>query len=197
MWLKNDQCEEVVKTAWETGWQLGGENKLESCLENCRIALGNWNASNFGHVGQNIDRMQRKLQFLETQAWGLSNQHDIMEARKDLNKLYAMEEDMWKQKSRNGWLIAGDKNTKFFHEKASTRRQRNNILGLVDDANKWLEDPEAIENIAIQYYQKLFSTSQTKVHEELLEAIVAQVYDPMNALLTREFQAEEVRKALT
>ena len=69
-------------------------------------------------------------------------------------------------------------------------------MGLVDDANKWQEDPEAIESIAIQYYQKLFSTSQAEVHEELLEAIVARVSDPMNTLLTREFQAEEVRKAL-
>ena len=50
--------------------------------------------------------------------------------------------------------------------------------------------------VAIQYYQKLFSTSQAEVHEELLEAIVARVSDPMNALLTREFQAEEVKKAL-
>ena len=87
----------MVKIAWETGWQLEGENKLESCLENCRTALSNWNDSNSGHVGKNIDRMQRKLQILETQAKGLSNQNYIMEARKELNKLYAMEEDMWKQ----------------------------------------------------------------------------------------------------
>ena len=50
--------------------------------------------------------------------------------------------------------------------------------------------------VAIQYYQKLFSTSQAEDHEELLEAIVARVSDPMNTLLTREFQAEEVKKAL-
>jgi len=42
----------------------------------------------------------------------------------------------------------------------------------------------------------LFSTSQAEVHEELLEVIVARVLDPMNALLTKEFQVEEVRKAL-
>ena len=53
-----------------------------------------------------------------------------------------------------------------------------------------------MKNIAINYYQNLFSTSHTFVQDELLDAIEARVSEPMNALLIREFQAMEVRKAL-
>ena len=65
MWLKHEQCEEVVREAWETGIHMGRENTMEHCLENCRIALTAWNSRVFGHVGKNLEHMQKKLQSLE------------------------------------------------------------------------------------------------------------------------------------
>ena len=55
MWLKHEQCEEVVKEAWETRWQVGRDNYIECCVENCRIALTRWNSKVFNHVGKNIE----------------------------------------------------------------------------------------------------------------------------------------------
>jgi len=39
MWLNHDQCEEVVKAAWEAGEMMGGINPIECCLDNCKIDL--------------------------------------------------------------------------------------------------------------------------------------------------------------
>jgi len=44
---------------------------------------------------------------------------DLLETRLELNKALAIEEDMWLQRSSNCWLKVGDKNTSFFHTKAS------------------------------------------------------------------------------
>ena len=164
---------------------MQGTNPIEGCLESCRRALSRWNSQVFGHVGQNIERMQRELQLLESRAIGLSNQAQIGETRKNLNKLYAMEEDMWHQRSRSFWAKSGDKNTRYFHEKASCRKQKNTVFGLMDEDNQWQEDPTIVKNIAINYYQKLFNTSHTSVQDELLDAIEARVSEPMNTLLTR------------
>ena len=60
MWLKHEQCEEVVREAWETGIHMGRENTVEHYLENCKIALTAWNSRFFGHVGKNIEHMQKK-----------------------------------------------------------------------------------------------------------------------------------------
>ena len=54
MWLKHDQCEEVVKEVWEAGMHMGGANPIEGCLENCGAFLTRWNSQVFGHMGQNI-----------------------------------------------------------------------------------------------------------------------------------------------
>ena len=55
---------------------------------------------------------------------------------------------MWKQWSRNRYLKEGDRNTSFFHTKASNRKQRNWIQGLEDDNGVWQEGLDDIEHVA-------------------------------------------------
>ncbi|KAL0011082.1 hypothetical protein SO802_006190 [Lithocarpus litseifolius] len=98
-----------------------------------------------------MDRFrQEKLQHLEEKP---AHTQDIVanaSVRKDLNIWLEREETMWNQRSRAGWLRSGDRNTQFFHAKASNRRQRNTIEGLVDANGKdlciWLEREETMWN---------------------------------------------------
>ena len=66
---------------------------------------------------------------------GLANKDQISETRRELNKQYATEEDMWYQRARSNWAKSGDKNTRYFHEKASSRKKKNTILNLMDESN--------------------------------------------------------------
>jgi len=62
------------------------------------------------------------------------------------------EDDMWRQRSRISWMQSGDRNTRFFHEKASARYKKNLIKGLMDENSNWLEGDEHVERMMLQYY---------------------------------------------
>ena len=103
---------------------------------------------------------------------------------------------MWHQRSRNNWLKAGDKNTTFFHTKATNRHQWNNISKILDENNRWLEDADHIGQTFVHYFKELFTTSRPTVEQEMLDAVQPKVTARMNSTFMREFQATEVEKAL-
>ena len=67
---------------------------------------------------------------------------------------------------------------------------------MLDESGCWQNEEEGIGNTFEEYYANLFSTSHPEVSEELLHSIHKKVSDPMNAILTRNFQASEVDSAL-
>jgi len=77
---------------------------------------------------------------------------------RELNKLLDSEEIMWHQRSRIIWLKSGDKNTSFFHTKASSRLQQNTIDRFQDSNGEWQEDVEVVGRIFVEYYNSLFTT---------------------------------------
>lgn len=52
--------------------------------------------------------------------------------RIDLNCWLEKEDEMWRQRSCINWMQSGDRNTRFYHEKASARHKKNYIEGMMD-----------------------------------------------------------------
>ena len=94
------------------------------------------------------------------------------------------------------WLKHGDKNTKFFHSKASQRRRRNHIKGIKNLQKHWVEEVEDIAKVAIEYFDNLFSASSCDQVEECLETVSAKVTPDMQNLLSNDFTAKEIKIAV-
>lgn len=62
------------------------------------------------------------------------------------NQLLSYEEELWFLKSRNYWLVLGDRNTSFFHKSTLIRRRRNKITHIQDHYGHWLINPVDIGN---------------------------------------------------
>lgn len=80
-----------------------------------------------------------------------------------------MEEDYWHARARANELKDGDKNTSYFHHKASSRRRRNTIKGLEDDAGCWVTDPGQVEAIITNYFENILTSIRQRHRKERFE----------------------------
>ena len=148
----------------------------------------------FGHVGRQITQLEKELQVLEHNPQ--HNFEQIQSVRKSLNSWLDAENTMWHQRAKHMWITDGDRNTSFFHQKASNRKQRNTIHGLTDDTGVWQEDDQTVENIILDNFSNIFETNRPTGTSTVIDAIQPVVIDSMNRFLFQPFQADEVHKAL-
>ncbi|CAM8968303.1 unnamed protein product [Rhodiola kirilowii] len=110
-----------------------------------------------------------------------------------------IEELFWRQRSRAEWLRYGDRNTAYFHAKASQRKRRNHIDGLKNKRGELCTSDHEIANIVTEYFIDIFH-SQVNHNEDRwsndLKIIPKLVTEDMNAMLTAPFSEGEVRRAL-
>ena len=112
--------------------------------------------------------------------------------RSKIEQLKNKEECMWKQRSHMAWLKEGDKNTRYFHCKATQRNKHNLILGLQDEAGVWVEEEEVLGKVVEDYFQDMFTSSNSSQFDEILVGLQPVITVEMSAFLSRDYQAEEV-----
>ena len=121
---------------------------------------------------------------------------EINNLRKEINDLLDSEEIMWQQRAKVQWLGLGDRNTKYFHSKASKRRRKNTILRLENEDGIWCDSKESITEIAVSYFEKLYTTSYPSHISEVTDVIPAKVTNEMNQSLIKEVTKQEVEATL-
>ncbi|KAL5570359.1 hypothetical protein UlMin_026934 [Ulmus minor] len=117
---------------------------------------------------------------------------------KELVYLLHKEEQYWKQRSRVSWLRDGDKNTKFFHRKASNRRFKNEILGICDENGCWQTEIGLVKSVFKDYFDAIFSSSNPSLEliKEVTGSIPCRVSEEENCFLLRPFVADDMKAAL-
>ena len=103
---------------------------------------------------------------------------------------------MWRQRSRVSWLTAGDKNTRFFHLRASGRRSRNKISRLRKSDGQFTEVALELREIVTNFHSNLFTSEGTDNMEEVLSIVPVKVTPEMNRTLLDPYKEGEVKKAL-
>lgn len=90
---------------------------------------------------------------------------------------------MWKQRSWTKWLQLRDKNTIFFHSKASNRRRKNHI-GKIQDAYKvQVNDKDEMEDIIMGYFIDIFTSSSSLNLNNVLDGVTPYINSGMATLL--------------
>ncbi|KAL5540401.1 hypothetical protein UlMin_042424 [Ulmus minor] len=130
-WSNDSGCGELIKSCWEVLATLGLANNLLDKLDWCGRKLHMWGSDKFKRLGKDISGLKKVLD-------KLSSSHSRQDWEEvNLVSLFHKEEQYWKQRSTVSWLRDGEKNTKFFHRKASNRRFKNEILGICNENGCW------------------------------------------------------------
>jgi hypothetical protein len=136
-------------------------------------------------VRKKIRNLEGKLKYLR-----LSNEN-CSEARlveKELCELFEREEIMARQRSRVDWLCEGDRNTAFFHAKATARKRANRITRLIKEDGSICTDSTEIKGMVQLFYDHLFTSESCPATDDVLEAIPQKVTSEMNENLCRRLR---------
>ena len=103
-------------------------------------------------MGKKEAELQRKVEWLELQPSSIVTNQALRITRSELNSWLDKEDVMWRQRSRLNWFQVGDRNTSFFHAKASAIQKKNLITGLLNDEDVWQDEEGKVEEIVVGYY---------------------------------------------
>jgi hypothetical protein len=124
------------------------------------------------------------------------NSDEAVAVEHELCELFEREEVMAKQRSRVDWLKEGDRNTSFFHARASARRRTNKIKALVREDGSLCTDTAEIKVQVENFYGNLFSSEPRDSTESIIDSINGKVTADMNSSLCKPYTNEEIKTTL-
>ena len=196
MWLSDTTCGETVEAAWINSGGSDIHYNVLTKVKKYSKDLEWWNKNIFGNVRMQLEEKKKLLKHAEAEAVRGGNNNRIRSLKSEIDILLDKESYMWGQRSRVLWLGNGDRNSKFFHTKATLWYKKNYIQGLKDSNGRWRDQPEEIEGLLSNYFTEIFTIARPNIQQGALDYIPQVVSDEINDHLTGEFMAREVSAAL-
>lgn len=104
----------------------------------------------------------------------------------------------WKEKkSKEQWLICRDLNIKFFHASTINCRRYNSISFLTTENDSWLSNRDEIGNYFVDYFSKIFPSSNLVLDDDLNELIFPLVPAKDNSMLCKTLDKCEIFQAIS
>ncbi|KAL5794824.1 hypothetical protein ACOSP7_003418 [Xanthoceras sorbifolium] len=198
IWLKDEECYSVICAAWGGFDSDTSGRGLRDKLGLCADRLENWSKVKFGSLKKAIDRKKCEINLLYDRKQSDQVLDAIRSMERELESLLSKEELYWKQRSRVDWLLAGDKNSKFFHRRASARKKKNQISSLLDSRGVRRESEQGMSSVVLDYFSDLFRSIQPSSSDLSAASsfIESKVNAQMAGRLGKAFTRAEVRSAV-
>lgn len=193
MWIEHPQFQKILHESW-VGTNL--KDSFSGKTSQCGADLSQWARKEFGSVRKRKKELTEKLTALQSYEEYEEVRQHIRVIEAEMDQVLKAEETMWFQRSRALWLKDGDRNSAFFHQKASHRKKRNTTKKFQNKEGLEVTKIEEISTVLRDYYVQMFSSERGGNMADTLDAVECKVTAQMNSILTQPFSAEEVIRAL-
>ncbi|KAL5572899.1 hypothetical protein UlMin_022496 [Ulmus minor] len=195
-WVGEVGCSNIIKEQWSSS-KTDRLDEVAGKIRLCATELENWNLVSFRRLKLQVREAKSAFDRIDKQL----SSHNWKEHQRLAKVLYALrykEERYWRQRSKDLWLKCGDSNSKFFHQKASARKSKNSISGLLDSNGDWCDSEHGMAEIVESYFETLFSSSSPSsvVLDQVLDTIDRRVTPQLNDQLDLAFGPDDVREAV-
>lgn len=153
-WLTEPMCFQIIKDGWAVENIGDIMQKMKCCAESLEV----WGREITGCFSKRIKDCKNILKLLrdKTDAQSITAYES---AKKQLHLVLDQKELFWKQRSKQLWLQAGNKNTKYFHACCNRRKRSNHLQRLKDDTGNWVDWKWGLSEMIKTYFQNLFTES--------------------------------------
>jgi hypothetical protein len=139
-WL--DHALRITRCRGSIDWWHSQSNDIRQLLKG-------WGASLGTHARVTKANLLAKIQELDAAADGVGLDEDgwalWYHLEDQMMEILGVEEEYWRQRGKQQWVLKGDANTKFFHAFANGRKRKCAILSLSADQGV-ITDPGAIQS---------------------------------------------------
>lgn len=129
-WFTHPNFERIVRADWEQPLPT------MDIMRRFKFTASTWNKFKFGNIFDRKQRCRARLGGIQ-KARGNCDLEFLSKLEEslvcELDDILEQEELLWRHKSRVSWLLAGERNTRFFHASTVIRRRQNRIRRLMDD----------------------------------------------------------------
>ncbi|XP_061351224.1 uncharacterized protein LOC133296287 [Gastrolobium bilobum] len=153
-WQEHHLFKDFLQTKWDHGFDL------PYMLQRLVPDIKEWNKRIFGNIDRRKSSIMKRISNIQHDR----EQNDTSFLKNLEEKCQSLllevlheEELFWFQKSRQKWIMDGDRNTIFYHLSTVVRINSNKIFRLKNDSEVWVSDLLELKNMACNFFKVLFS----------------------------------------
>lgn len=195
IWEREESFDSVVQQAWGEGEVVRNLGDFKTKMAYTMDELVKWSKSKIGNIKKGIESRRKKLGELRM-AGMLDSEPEVKKIKEQLQEMLRREEIWWRQRSQITWLKEGDKNTKYFHLKASWRARKNKVKKLRRPNGSLVSNEKEMGEVARDFFQNLYMKDENLDPTELFNLFQTKITAEMNESLMKPFSEEEIGDVL-